>query len=41
MNVWLAYFCLALAMAIVGGYIGFSKALVIVFPENTQLRYRS
>ena len=32
MNVWLAYFCLALAMAIVGGYIGFSKALVIVFP---------
>ncbi|MEO8527227.1 MAG: DMT family transporter [Caldimonas sp.] len=32
MNVWLAYFCLALAMAIVGGYVGFSKALVIVFP---------
>ena len=32
MNVWLAYFCLALAMTIVGGYVGFSKALVIVFP---------
>ena len=32
MNVWLAYFCLALAMAIVGAYVGFSKALVIVFP---------
>ncbi len=32
MNVWLAYLCLALAMAIVGGYVGFSKALVIVFP---------
>jgi drug/metabolite transporter (DMT)-like permease len=32
MNVWLAYLCLALAMAIVGAYVGFSKALVIVFP---------
>ena len=32
MNLWLAYFCLALAMAIVGAYVGFSKALVIVFP---------
>ena len=32
MNVWRAYFCLALAMAIVGAYVGFSKALVIVFP---------
>ncbi len=32
MNTGLAYLCLALAMAIVGGYVGFSKALVIVFP---------
>ncbi|MGZ5893564.1 MAG: DMT family transporter [Caldimonas sp.] len=32
MNVWLAYLCLALAMAVVGAYVGFSKALVIVFP---------
>ncbi len=32
MNVGLAYLCLALAMAIVGAYVGFSKALVIVFP---------
>ncbi|MEP7302239.1 MAG: DMT family transporter, partial [Caldimonas sp.] len=30
--VWLAYFCLALAMAIVGAYVGFSKFLVAVFP---------
>ena len=28
----LAYLCLATAMAIVGAYVGFSKALVIVFP---------
>jgi drug/metabolite transporter (DMT)-like permease len=28
----LAYGCLAAAMAIVGAYVGFSKALVIVFP---------
>ena len=28
----LAYFCLAAAMAIVGAYVGFSKALVVVFP---------
>jgi drug/metabolite transporter (DMT)-like permease len=28
----LAYLCLAAAMAIVGAYVGFSKALVIVFP---------
>ena len=27
-----AYLCLAAAMAIVGAYVGFSKALVIVFP---------
>ena len=32
MNVWLAYLCLALAMAIVGAYVGFSKYLVAVFP---------
>ena len=32
MNVWLAYFCLALAMAVVGAYVGFSKYLVAVFP---------
>jgi drug/metabolite transporter (DMT)-like permease len=32
MNVWLAYLCLALAMAIVGAYVGFSKALLAVFP---------
>jgi len=31
-SVWLAYFCLALAMAIVGAYVGFSKALVVIFP---------
>ena len=29
---WLAYLCLAAAMAIVGAYVGFSKALVVVFP---------
>ncbi len=28
----LAYVCLAAAMAVVGAYVGFSKALVIVFP---------
>ena len=28
----LAYLCLAAAMAVVGAYVGFSKALVIVFP---------
>jgi len=28
----LAYLALAASMAIVGGYVGFSKALVIVFP---------
>jgi drug/metabolite transporter (DMT)-like permease len=28
----LAYLCLATAMAVVGAYVGFSKALVIVFP---------
>jgi drug/metabolite transporter (DMT)-like permease len=28
----IAYFCLALAMAIVGAYVGFSKLLVAVFP---------
>ncbi len=28
----LAYFCLALAMAIVGAYVGFSKLLVLAFP---------
>ena len=32
MSVWLSYFCLALAMAIVGAYVGFSKALVVIFP---------
>ena len=32
MNVWLAYGCLALAMAVVGAYVGFSKALVVIFP---------
>ena len=32
MSVWLAYVCLALAMAIVGAYVGFSKALVVIFP---------
>ena len=32
MSMLLSYFCLALAMAIVGAYVGFSKALVIVFP---------
>jgi drug/metabolite transporter (DMT)-like permease len=31
-NVWLAYACLAAAMAIVGAYVGFSKALVVIFP---------
>ena len=29
---WLSYLALAAAMAIVGAYVGFSKALVIVFP---------
>jgi len=29
---WLAYAALAAAMAIVGAYVGFSKALVLVFP---------
>jgi drug/metabolite transporter (DMT)-like permease len=29
---WLSYLSLAAAMAIVGAYVGFSKALVIVFP---------
>jgi drug/metabolite transporter (DMT)-like permease len=29
---WLSYLALAVAMAIVGAYVGFSKALVIVFP---------
>ncbi|HZV92490.1 MAG TPA: DMT family transporter [Caldimonas sp.] len=29
---WLSYLCLAAAMAVVGAYVGFSKALVIVFP---------
>ena len=29
MSLLLSYFCLALAMAIVGAYVGFSKALVI------------
>lgn len=29
---WLSYLSLAASMAIVGGYVGFSKALVIVFP---------
>ena len=32
MSIWLSYFCLALAMAIVGAYVGFSKALVVIFP---------
>ena len=32
MSVLLSYFCLALAMAIVGAYVGFSKALVVIFP---------
>ena len=29
---WLAYLCLASAMALVGGYVGLSKLLVAVFP---------
>lgn len=29
---WLSYLSLAAAMVVVGGYVGFSKALVIVFP---------
>jgi drug/metabolite transporter (DMT)-like permease len=29
---WLAYLCLAAAMAIVGAYVGLSRALVFVFP---------
>ena len=29
---WPAYLCLAASMAIVGSYVGFSKALVLVFP---------
>lgn len=29
---WLAYLCLASAMALVGGYVGLSKLLVTVFP---------
>ncbi len=29
---WLSYLALAAAMAVVGAYVGFSKALVIVFP---------
>jgi drug/metabolite transporter (DMT)-like permease len=32
MSVWLAYLCLAGAMAVVGAYVGFSKALLAVFP---------
>jgi len=32
MSILLSYFCLALAMAIVGAYVGFSKALVVIFP---------
>ena len=32
MSTWLAYLCLALAMAVVGAYVGFSKALLAVFP---------
>ncbi len=32
MTSWLAYFCLALAMAIVGAYVGLSKVLIAVFP---------
>jgi drug/metabolite transporter (DMT)-like permease len=31
-STWLAYLCLALAMAVVGAYVGFSKALLAVFP---------
>src|SRR5262245_11076402 len=29
---WLAYFCLAASMALVGSYVGLSKALVAMFP---------
>ena len=29
---WLAYLCLGASMALVGGYVGLSKALVLVFP---------
>ncbi len=29
---WLSYLSLAAAMAVVGGYVGFSKLLVVVFP---------
>lgn len=29
---WLAYFCLAASMALVGSYVGLSKVLVAVFP---------
>ena len=29
---WLAYICLAVSMALVGSYVGFSKLLVLVFP---------
>jgi len=32
LSTWLAYLCLALAMAVVGAYVGFSKALLAVFP---------
>jgi len=32
MSILLSYFCLALAMAIVGAYVGFAKALVVIFP---------
>ena len=32
MSILLSYFCLALAMAIVGAYVGFTKALVVIFP---------
>ena len=32
MSLLLAYVSLALAMAIVGAYVGFSKALVVIFP---------
>jgi drug/metabolite transporter (DMT)-like permease len=31
-SAWVSYLALAAAMAIVGAYVGFSKALVIVFP---------
>jgi drug/metabolite transporter (DMT)-like permease len=31
-SLWLSYACLVLAMAIVGAYVGFSKALVVIFP---------